>query len=793
MRNQFAKIIGLAVLAALLTPATAQAATDMIHTPQLAATANQDLEITIALNGASSNIRVRVYYRTKGKELFKSLELTGQASRMLALIPGSDLSGEGLEYYIEAATTSGGSKTVVASSPLSNPAVAPHSVVVRRDDDAPLLTPLSPGDGEVLETGQPVITVAWEDRDSGVNLDSVLIKIDGDAVPDKGNVQVYETLVTYVPEAVLSEGDHELHVIVKDKAGNVATAKWSFKVSAKYSQSQIERKARVRWDGSFDASTAYGMVAKQPKASPASLPYRPYGENKATLNVNGRTDSSKYRLRAFKSDQERSDGQPIDRYLATVETRDALWAFGDYAGLRFSELSLSGLSLFRGVTLDLRSGNLDEGHTRLIGAWGMTRRGVPAHADGYGSFTDPGVFQQYLTGFRWEAGGPWFLFGLNQVTVNDDKDSNPNSVNMPLHSYVGTADVSIGIKPAGLKFYFEGGVDTWSGVYITDMSAGTAYRAGMDWNYFPSGTQLKFEWRDLGWGKLPLPMVDALPSGFATAANPGLQLDYRGFESNFSQSIKGGLANFDVSFNRWHDNLAGGRPYTTVTQYVDVSLGLRPMGYPSLNVGYSLNASLNDSVVSATARDSGTLRVSTSLVRMLGEQKSLNNTLSYSMLSSLEKGAYKGSQDISNHNVVLASVLNWALSQYTLTLGYNTGSSPAVAGLLLPSSSASGLSAGLRWGQTWKPNYFDSYLGFDFNNNQTDSAALAPSPAGMSQNVRSTVSLGCNLKPAQGHNLGAAVNYALVSSSIKSTSTSFVAVSDDLAMLQLNASYRWDF
>ena len=198
-------------------------AAQLIHSPVLSAPAGQDLVIEANLVGADADTRVRLYYRPRGKEIFRSVEMGGDSADIKGTIPGQSVDIVGVDYYIEASEIKNGQKSVVATSPDANPTLNPHQVVVRKDDTGPEVTPLSPGDGDTLDNGTPVITVAFSDADSGVDPKSVQVSIDGSAV-DSGSIQAFDTMATYVVTKPLADGPHTISVTVKDKAGNPTTS-----------------------------------------------------------------------------------------------------------------------------------------------------------------------------------------------------------------------------------------------------------------------------------------------------------------------------------------------------------------------------------------------------------------------------------------------------------------------------------------------------------------------------------------------------------------------------------------
>lgn len=95
---------------------------------------------------------------------------------------------------------------------------------------APVITILSPSDGAYVSNNQqPVVfTVTDESGGSGVDLDSVVVRLDGTAV---SAAEVTHTAITngysftYTPSAAMGDGAHTVSVEAADNDGNAAAAK----------------------------------------------------------------------------------------------------------------------------------------------------------------------------------------------------------------------------------------------------------------------------------------------------------------------------------------------------------------------------------------------------------------------------------------------------------------------------------------------------------------------------------------------------------------------------------------
>ena len=102
--------------------------------------------------------------------------------------------------------------------------------LVVKETVAPVITIVSPTNGAyVTNSKQPVVfTVVDEAGGSGVNISSLVVKLDGKAVDaatltSKAITNGYS--VTYTPAAALADGAHTVTIDCKDNDGNAATQK----------------------------------------------------------------------------------------------------------------------------------------------------------------------------------------------------------------------------------------------------------------------------------------------------------------------------------------------------------------------------------------------------------------------------------------------------------------------------------------------------------------------------------------------------------------------------------------
>lgn len=133
------------------------------------------------------------------------------------------LSGGYYDVTVEATNDAGTTGTANASSLDGLKLVVEERV-------PPVITILSPGAGAYVTNGQqPVVfTVVDEASGSGVNLSSLVVKLDGTAVTAAEITSTAITngySVTYTPKSALSNGSHTVSIEASDNDGNAAESK----------------------------------------------------------------------------------------------------------------------------------------------------------------------------------------------------------------------------------------------------------------------------------------------------------------------------------------------------------------------------------------------------------------------------------------------------------------------------------------------------------------------------------------------------------------------------------------
>jgi len=105
---------------------------------------------------------------------------------------------------------------------------APGTLTI--DSQPPKITDFGPAREATVESDHPLIYATLSDGAGvGVNPDATRITLDGADVT--GDATITTSLFTYRPKTALGGGLHQVGVTLADKAGNVTTAEWPFRVS----------------------------------------------------------------------------------------------------------------------------------------------------------------------------------------------------------------------------------------------------------------------------------------------------------------------------------------------------------------------------------------------------------------------------------------------------------------------------------------------------------------------------------------------------------------------------------
>ncbi|MEM2885299.1 MAG: Ig-like domain-containing protein [Thermoproteota archaeon] len=106
-------------------------------------------------------------------------------------------------------------------------------VVEPIDREPPTVSSMTPASGSSLWDKKPTISASYSDEDSGVDVSSVMIRLDDADVTSSALITA--SGFEYTPVGELKEGRHSVTLTLKDRAGNVRTVTWTFEVVGLFS------------------------------------------------------------------------------------------------------------------------------------------------------------------------------------------------------------------------------------------------------------------------------------------------------------------------------------------------------------------------------------------------------------------------------------------------------------------------------------------------------------------------------------------------------------------------------
>jgi hypothetical protein len=97
---------------------------------------------------------------------------------------------------------------------------AANSLLAETDTTPPTISNVSPANGQTITENTTLLSASMGDAGSGLNLGSIVFKLDGQPLDDQIINYMHGLAFTYSP--VLPNGAHTFEIIVADQAGNVA-------------------------------------------------------------------------------------------------------------------------------------------------------------------------------------------------------------------------------------------------------------------------------------------------------------------------------------------------------------------------------------------------------------------------------------------------------------------------------------------------------------------------------------------------------------------------------------------
>lgn len=166
-----------------------------------------------------------------------------------------------------------------------------------RETVPPEIYNLQPPNGTNPCVGRrPTISANYADAGSGIDVDSVLIIVDGVNVTANATTIVTDSYVSYTPTEDLSEGTHNVTVEVSDKAGNGNSTSWTFTIEYLIYLDEdeliVDGSTMVRITAPDWANYTANLTLSNSNdelAPPTNLSIRPDGTNETTLTVSNET------------------------------------------------------------------------------------------------------------------------------------------------------------------------------------------------------------------------------------------------------------------------------------------------------------------------------------------------------------------------------------------------------------------------------------------------------------------------------------------------------------------------
>ncbi|MCX7884016.1 MAG: CehA/McbA family metallohydrolase [Caloramator sp.] len=205
------------------------------HTPVEQCNNASDLLISADVTDDVQVSYVKLFYRETGALDYKNSQMQkGSGNTYSYSIPKSELTANGIEYYIEA---SDGINTVTLPKDISNP----FKVQIKEvDSSVPKVTIISPKSGESLNIKRPLISASISD-DTGIEKDSIKLFVDNVDRTTESSIKfssediVKNAVIEFKPSEDLKDGEHIIRILAKDisELKNTADFSWNFYIGEK--------------------------------------------------------------------------------------------------------------------------------------------------------------------------------------------------------------------------------------------------------------------------------------------------------------------------------------------------------------------------------------------------------------------------------------------------------------------------------------------------------------------------------------------------------------------------------
>lgn len=154
---------------------------------------------------------------------------------------------------------------------------------------APTITITAPTAGATIINNKPAITAQLRDNDSGINPNSIILKVDNAAVAVSAIAKTEVSggyNISYTPTAALADGSHTISIQVSDNDGNQCTAKTStFKVDTVPPTLSITSPAEGLKTN--NASLTVAGTTNDATSSPVTVKIKLNNTDQGTITVSG--------------------------------------------------------------------------------------------------------------------------------------------------------------------------------------------------------------------------------------------------------------------------------------------------------------------------------------------------------------------------------------------------------------------------------------------------------------------------------------------------------------------------
>lgn len=340
------------------------------HIPIGSGSSGRSIQIeAVVEDGLLDPVRANIYFRISGEAVFRTAEMLIEQRTMSGEIPADEIKPPGLEYYIVATMEGGGKIQFPSGAP---DLTQPLSVVVKDAVESAFgkegVFVLSPDPGIKMTDGQVLIAFSINQNIHKINLDNLIIKLDGKNLTNRANMS--EGIVALTVTGVVP-GIHYVTVDSKEDGKSERLADWVFHIQ---SREEIKRAERSL-DGRLNLGYSHENVSEDVR----NITY-------ADGRLNGKLSGMEWATRIYLTNRERGNLQPQNRFLLSVKYGGLTLRGGDFYP-RISEFTAWGLRT-RGAEAVFISD-----YFNLNVAWGYTRRATEGEGTYDTTFVTPDSMQ----------------------------------------------------------------------------------------------------------------------------------------------------------------------------------------------------------------------------------------------------------------------------------------------------------------------------------------------------------------------------------------------------------------